>query len=118
MPGWGARAVLERVKTSVPMAHGLLKVTACVYRPWIRDPRIIPDVDAQAAATGYSFPSGHSMNAAALYGGAAIRKELSKALRITMVIIMVLIAFSRNFLGVHTPQDVLIGMGAGSLSCG
>lgn len=97
------------------VANGLLKVTACVYRPWIRDPRIIPDVDAQAAATGYSFPSGHSMNAAALYGGAAIRKELSKALRITLAIIMVLIAFSRNFLGVHTPQDVLIGMGVGLL---
>ena len=97
------------------VVNGLLKVTACVYRPWIRDARIVPDSDALAAATGYSFPSGHSMNAASLYGGGAIRKELSKWLRITLGIIVVLIALSRNFLGVHTPQDILVGAGAGLL---
>ena len=97
------------------VVNGLLKVTACVYRPWIRDTRIVPDSDALASATGYSFPSGHSMNAASLYGGAAIRKELSKVLRIVLGVIAVLIAFSRNFLGVHTPQDILIGMSAGLL---
>ena len=74
------------------VANGLLKVTACVYRPWIRDPRIIPDAEAKALATGYSFPSGHSMNAASLYGGGVIRKELSKTLRVLLAVIMVLIA--------------------------
>ena len=97
------------------VVNGLLKVTACAYRPWIRDARIIPDSDALAAATGYSFPSGHSMNAASLYGGGAIRKELPRVLRIVLGVIMVLIAFSRNYLGVHTPQDILVGMGAGLL---
>lgn len=97
------------------VVNGLLKVTACVYRPWIRDARIVPDSEALALATGYSFPSGHSMNAAALYGGGAIRRELPKVLRIVLGIIVVLIAFSRNFLGVHTPQDVLVGVGAGLL---
>ncbi len=97
------------------IVNGFLKVTACIYRPWIRDPRIVPDVEAQATATGYSFPSGHSMNAASLYGGGAIRKELSKSLRIALGIIVALIAFSRNFLGVHTPQDILVGVAAGLL---
>ncbi len=97
------------------VVNGLLKVTACVYRPWIRDPRVIPESEALATATGYSFPSGHSTNAASLYGGGVIRKELSKALRITLGIIVVLIAFSRNFLGVHTPQDILVGVAAGLL---
>lgn len=97
------------------VVNGLLKVSACVYRPWIRDARIVPDSEALSLATGYSFPSGHSMNAASLYGGGAIRKELSKALRIVLGIIAVLIAFSRNFLGVHTPQDVTVGLGAGLL---
>jgi membrane-associated phospholipid phosphatase len=97
------------------VVNGLLKVTACVYRPWIRDTRIVPDSNAMASATGYSFPSGHSMNAASLYGGGAIRKELSKGLRIALGVIVALIAFSRNYLGVHTPQDILVGAGAGLL---
>ena len=97
------------------VVNGLLKVTACVYRPWIRDPRVVPDGDALATATGYSFPSGHSMNAASLYGGGAICKELPRILRVSLAIIFILIAFSRNFLGVHTPQDILVGSAAGLL---
>ena len=59
------------------VVNGLLKVTACVYRPWIRDVRIIPDGEALAKATGYSFPSGHSMNPRfALYGGINARAML------------------------------------------
>lgn len=101
--GWSGNRVI----------NGLLKVTACVYRPWIRDARIIPDSEAIVDATGYSFPSGHSMNAASLYGGAAIRKDLSVSLRIVLWVIVALIPFSRIFLGVHAPQDVLVGVGAG-----
>ena len=97
------------------VVNGFLKVTACVYRPWIRDARIVPDSEALATATGYSFPSGHSTNAGSLYGGGAIRKELPKALRIVLGVIVALIGFSRNFLGVHTPQDVLIGIASGLL---
>ena len=97
------------------VVNGFLKVTACIYRPLIRDARIIPDSEAIKTATGYSFPSGHSTNAGALYGGGAIRKELSKALRITLGIIAVLIALSRNFLGVHTPQDIIAGLASGVL---
>ncbi len=97
------------------LANGLIKVTACVYRPWIRDARVVPVEKAVASATGYSFPSGHSMNGTSVFGGVAIRKDLPKALRIASGIIVVLIAFSRPFLGVHTPQDVIVGVCAGLL---
>ena len=97
------------------VVNGFLKVTACVYRPWIRDPRVIPDSEALELATGYSFPSGHSMNAASLFGGITIRKELPNLLRIISGVVFALIAFSRIFLGVHTPQDILIGSGVGLL---
>ena len=97
------------------VVNGLLKVTVCAYRPWIRDARIVPDADALRDATGYSFPSGHSMNGASLFGGCAIRRELPRVLRIMTGLICVLIALSRNFLGVHTPQDILVGMGTGVL---
>jgi len=103
--GWSSNRVV----------NGFLKVTACAYRPWIRDARIIPNTEALETATGYSFPSGHSMNAASLYGGGAIRKELPGVLRIVLALIAALIALSRIFLGVHTPQDILAGMAGGLL---
>ena len=95
--------------------NGLLKVTVCAYRPWIRDARIVPYGDSITTATGYAFPSGHSMNAASLFGGGLVRKELPRALRAVLGLILVLIPFSRLYLGVHTPQDVLVGTAAGLL---
>ena len=95
------------------IVNGLLKVTFCAYRPWIRDARIVPYGDSMTTATGYSFPSGHSMNAASVYGGGAVRKELPRTLRIVLGTILALVAFSRIYLGVHTPQDILVGAGAG-----
>ena len=103
--GWSANRIV----------NGLLKVAACTYRPWIRDARIIPEQNALEAATGYSFPSGHSMNAASLFGGLAIRRDMRRGLRVLMWIILCLIAFSRIFLGVHTPQDIVVGAIAGVL---
>ena len=97
------------------LVNGTLKVTACVYRPWIRDARIIPYGNTQATATGYSFPSGHSMNAASVFGGVSVRKDLPRILRIVTGMIVAMICFSRVFVGVHTPQDVLVGAAAGLL---
>ena len=97
------------------IVNGFLKVTACAYRPWIRDPRVVPYGDTIKTATGYSFPSGHTMNAASVYGGGAIRKDLPRIVRIVLTCILVYVAFSRMFLGVHTPQDVLVGGGCGVL---
>ena len=95
--------------------NGMLRVPACVYRPWIRDARVVPNAATMATATGYSFPSGHSMNAASVYGGCLVRSDFSRASRIIFALTVALVAFSRNYLGVHTPQDVLIGVSAGLL---
>ncbi|MBR3264493.1 MAG: phosphatase PAP2 family protein [Erysipelotrichaceae bacterium] len=64
-------------------------------------------------ATGYSFPSGHSMNASTVFGGGVVRRDLPFVLRITLFLIMSLVGFSRLYLGVHTPQDVLVAFIAG-----
>lgn len=102
MFAWGAGVVL----------NGLLKVTACVYRPWIRDSRIMPVDGAKTTATGYSFPSGHTTNATAVFGSIALNEKITKPLRVMMVAMVLLVGFSRNYLGVHTPQDVIVGCGA------
>ena len=92
------------------LVNGFLKVTACAYRPWIRDERVIPVDGAKTAATGYSFPSGHTTNATSVFGSVAMNKKVGKTLRILMIVMIVLVAFSRNYLGVHTPQDVVVGL--------
>ena len=93
---------------SIPL-NSLIKVTACINRPWIRDPRITPVEGALKEATGYSFPSGHSVTAAAIYGAVAVSFR-KKAVVIVSVILIILTCFSRNYLGVHTPQDVIVGL--------
>lgn len=99
--------------TLTRVGNGFTKITACVYRPWIRDPRVKPVESAIAAATGYSFPSGHTSNAMTIYGGLVMRKDLPKMLRIGLATVVVLVGFSRNWLGVHTPQDVLVALAMG-----
>lgn len=96
--------------------NAIIKLSACIYRPWIRDSRVLPAGDAITTATGYSFPSGHTMTAVPIYGTLAVStwKKMRWAAVICLICLL-LTAFSRNYLGVHTPQDVLVGILAGSM---
>jgi membrane-associated phospholipid phosphatase len=88
-----------------------LKIVFCVYRPWIRNPEIHPVEKAMPGATGYSFPSGHSSNAAAIYGGLGVTEwKKRRLLSVFLFSVMLLVAFSRNYCEVHTPQDVIAGL--------
>lgn len=60
-------------------------------------------------ATGYSFPSGHSQGAAAFYGSVALYLR-KKFIYIISFAVMFLVGFSRLYLGVHYPKDVLVGL--------
>lgn len=95
--------------------NAILKLTACVYRPWIRDSRIIPANNAIATAGGYSFPSGHTMMCTPLYGGLAVITK-NKAMKLFWFALIILTMISRNYLGVHTPQDVVVGFVFGLLA--
>ena len=97
----------------------LIKLTACVYRPWIRDSRVLPAGDSITTATGYSFPSGHTTTAGPLAGGMAVslwRDRRSRWCSVLLVVFVLLTAFSRNYLGVHTPQDVFVALCLTALS--
>ena len=96
--------------------NAIIKLTVCAYRPWIRDSRIVPAGDAITESTGYSFPSGHTSTAVPIYGGLAHVFQ-KRWLSIICITLMIITGFSRNYLGVHTPQDVLVGfmIGLGSL---
>ena len=86
-----------------------LKITFRIPRPWILDPEFHPVASAVPAATGYSFPSGHTQGGTCLFVPLALRsrKFWQKCLCILMFLA---IGFSRMYLGVHTPKDVLTAM--------
>ena len=86
-----------------------LKVACAVPRPWVKDPDFTIVESARAAATGYSFPSGHTQCAAGYLGGIA-RFTQRLWLRVVCIILILLVAVSRMYLGVHTPADVGVGL--------
>jgi membrane-associated phospholipid phosphatase len=93
------------------MINILIKDTFCVYRPFILDPAVNPGAEAIKDASSYSMPSGHTQFAAANFGGLAyLYRKIFPKLIIPCVLAILAVAFSRNFLGVHTPQDVLVAI--------
>ncbi len=103
--------------TACVAVNAVVKLTCCIYRPWIRDARVLPAGDAITTATGYSFPSGHTMTAAPIYGSMAVSAwKKMRWISVLCIILIALTGFSRNYLGVHTPQDVLVGLTLGGLT--
>lgn len=68
----------------------------------------VSPAQASALAAEYSTPSGHAMGSSAFYTylGAAVR---SRVLRAGLVVLVLLVGFSRPYLGVHYVEDILLG---------
>ena len=84
--------------------NGYFKVLFHSPRPFWVDSR----VKAFVSETSFGLPSGHSQNAASIWGllAANIKKTWTT---IICVIVVVLIGLSRIYLGVHFTRDVLAG---------
>lgn len=91
-----------------------LKLWFRIPRPWVKDPNFTIVESARAEATGYSFPSGHTQNAFAVFGAPA-RFFKNTALRIIFILLIALTAFSRMYVGVHTPLDVGVSIIVGTI---
>ncbi len=87
------------------VASQWLKLIFRIPRPWVLDPSFTIVESARAAATGYSFPSGHTQSVVGTFGALALSNR-QKWLRIACCACIVLVPFSRMYLGVHTPMDV------------
>lgn len=86
-----------------------LKLAFRVPRPWVKDPSFEIVESARNGAGGYSFPSGHTQNAVGTFGGIA-RGTKKTWLRVVLIVLSCLIAFSRMYLGVHYPTDVGVAL--------
>lgn len=87
----------------------MLKMIFRVPRPWVKDPNFTIVESAREAASGYSFPSGHTQSSVGLFGGIA-RAYKNKIIRTAAIILCVLTPLSRMYLGVHTPLDVFVSV--------
>ena len=90
------------------MVNQLLKCLCAVPRPWVLDPEFTILEQAREAASGYSFPSGHTSTAVGTFGSIAAT-EKRRWLSVGCIVLAVLVGFSRMYVGVHTPYDVLVG---------
>ena len=91
------------------------KLACRVPRPWVIDPEFQPIGNSKIEATGYSFPSGHTQNIAATLGCVAAYNRKKRWVVAVSITVIALVAFSRMYLGVHTPLDVLTSLAISAL---
>jgi undecaprenyl-diphosphatase len=89
------------------LANQFMKLWFRIPRPWVLDEKFTILEQAREAASGYSFPSGHSQSAVGTFGAIAYTAK-NKALRGACIAIALLVPFSRMYIGVHTPLDVFV----------
>ena len=99
----GYAAVLSLI-FGVMVTNLLLKNIVARPRPFAEIEALIPLI---AKPTDFSFPSGHTTASFAV--ALVMLRMLPKKIGIPAVVLAALVAFSRLYLGVHYPTDVLAG---------
>ena len=109
-------AFVKNKRTSRLIITNLVGITVLnqLLKNIVQRPR--PELHNIIKEIGYSFPSGHSMVSAAFYGliiyfiyKNASNKKISNILITILSTLILLIGFSRIYLGVHYTSDVLAG---------
>jgi undecaprenyl-diphosphatase len=84
--------------------HNFIKPSFARPRPFLEHPQIQNKLSYKPG--GYSFPSNHAVNCMA---AAAVLSIFAPAWTAALVIYAGLIGYSRMYLGVHYPTDILAG---------
>ena len=102
------------VTSAIAMVIGLI-VANLILKNWVARIRPYELVDGLNLMIekqhDFSFPSGHATNSFACAW--VLFRELKKPYGIAALILAILIAFSRLFVGVHYPTDIFVGIAIG-----
>ena len=89
------------------LCNQFLKLIFRVPRPWVLDSNFTILEEAREAASGYSFPSGHTQSAVGTFGAIGYLAK-NRWIKTIVILIAIFVPFSRMYIGVHTPADVLV----------
>jgi undecaprenyl-diphosphatase len=110
-----ARAGLHREALAVALSLGGAMLISDWVKLLVSRPR--PPVEHLQAVTGASFPSGHATQASAFWfslafamRAAGVSPKLTRVAAGIALLIVLVVAASRVYLGVHYPSDVVAGM--------
>ncbi|MEU8074024.1 phosphatase PAP2 family protein [Catellatospora citrea] len=116
LPVWRDRRRTVALVLTVSMGSALLVTVGKLLT--VRPRPVVGEV--LTTATGYAFPSGHSAQAAAAYGVLAllVSVRVGRAAKplvwLAATTVVLLVGFSRMYLGVHWLTDVLAGYALGA----
>jgi len=121
---WKFYALIAVLLFSIPFTRGIALLSTFVLTVSALINQLLkmfflidrPDINRLIEITGYSFPSGHSQNAMAFIGFTALafygvlEKKRNKFIVCTVAVMFILLmGFSRIYLGVHYATDILGG---------
>jgi len=91
------------------LSNQFMKLWFRIPRPWLVDPHFTILEQAMEAASGYSFPSGHTQSAVGTFGGIAATSK-NRWVRFLAITAAVFVPISRMYIGVHTPLDIFVSV--------
>jgi len=110
----GFRLFMAFVVSAYVMA--VLKELWAIPRPYVQHPDLLHPL-AVSTAGGYSMPSGHALLPTVVWGYIALQLR-SWRWRLLPVAIIMLVSFSRLYLQLHWPADILVGLALGAALLG